>query len=95
MASVSIASDIGGLLWHASKQRKSRCKGGVILLALPAAFLLSVFLFLTVAAFMGDLAQYKEIKRENEKVDVLLADGHSYDDHKVWRHLLNRHLSYG
>lgn len=43
---------------------------GVILLALPAAFLLSVFLFLTVAVFMGDLAQYKEIRCENEKVDL-------------------------
>lgn len=43
---------------------------GVILLALPAAFLLSVFLFLTVAVFMGDLTQYKEIRCENEKVDL-------------------------
>eukprot|EP01018_Ginkgo_biloba_P013824 Gb_22704 [translate_table: standard] len=41
---------------------------GVILLAIPTAFLLSVFLFLAVAVFMGDLAQYKEIRRENEKL---------------------------
>ncbi|XP_057861684.1 uncharacterized protein LOC131069102 isoform X2 [Cryptomeria japonica] len=40
---------------------------GVVLLALPAAFLLSVFLFLIVAVFMGDLSQYKEIRSENEK----------------------------
>lgn len=40
---------------------------GVVLLALPAAFLLSVFLFLVVAVFTGDLSQYKEIRSENEK----------------------------
>ena len=37
---------------------------------MPAAFLLSVFLFLTVAVFMGDLVQYKEIRHENEKAGL-------------------------
>ncbi|OMO99474.1 hypothetical protein COLO4_13262 [Corchorus olitorius] len=35
---------------------------GALLLAIPAAFILSVFLFLTIAIFSGSLAQYKEIR---------------------------------
>ncbi|CAM6127196.1 unnamed protein product [Calypogeia fissa] len=34
---------------------------GVLLLAIPAAFLLSVVLFLIIAIFMGQLVQYKEV----------------------------------
>ncbi|XP_022750465.1 uncharacterized protein LOC111299513 [Durio zibethinus] len=35
---------------------------GALLLAIPAAFILSVCLFLTIAVFTGSLAQYKEIR---------------------------------
>ncbi|XVF16198.1 hypothetical protein REPUB_Repub10bG0011300 [Reevesia pubescens] len=35
---------------------------GAFLLAIPAAFILSVFLFLIIAVFTGSLAQYKEIR---------------------------------
>ncbi|OIW02968.1 hypothetical protein TanjilG_13605 [Lupinus angustifolius] len=36
---------------------------GVLLLAIPAAFILSVFLFLTIAISSGSFAQYKEFKQ--------------------------------
>ncbi|GKV26161.1 hypothetical protein SLEP1_g35510 [Rubroshorea leprosula] len=35
---------------------------GALLLAIPAAFILSVCLFLTIVVFTGNLAQYKEIR---------------------------------
>ncbi|BBN01488.1 hypothetical protein MPTK1_2g07770 [Marchantia polymorpha subsp. ruderalis] len=36
---------------------------GVLLLAIPAAYLLSIVLFLIIAVFMGSLVQYKEVVR--------------------------------
>lgn len=38
---------------------------GSLLLAVPAALLLSVSLFLVVAVFMGSFVQYKEVKKES------------------------------
>ncbi|XP_017975918.1 PREDICTED: uncharacterized protein LOC18601011 isoform X1 [Theobroma cacao] len=38
---------------------------GALLLAIPAAFILSVCLFLTITVFTGSLARYKEIRHAN------------------------------
>ncbi|KAL2642981.1 hypothetical protein R1flu_010568 [Riccia fluitans] len=52
---------------------------GVLLLAIPAAYLLSVILFLIIAVFMGSLLEYKEVISQGG------GGSSSHDESWTWR----------